>query len=221
MATDKTQARQRVRELAQTMLATNNDIAGFFEAVYATANGDMDGVPWADLQPHPLSLAWLQRQRVQGQGRKALVVGCGLGDDAEDLATRGFNVTAFDISPRAITWCRERFPSSPVNYQAVDLFTPPPEWLQAFDFVLEIYTIQALPRELRARAVVNVARFVAPGGQLLLVCRGRDPQDHPGSMPWPLTREDLAAFEQAGLREVSFEDLTDEDGRHFRAVYEG
>jgi 2-polyprenyl-3-methyl-5-hydroxy-6-metoxy-1,4-benzoquinol methylase len=219
MSTDKTQARQRVRELAQSMLPVG-DFAGFFDAVYATANGDANSIPWADLQPHPVALAWLEQYNVRGQGQRALVVGCGLGDDAQELARRGFQVTAFDISPHAIAWCQQRHPNSPVTYRAADLFDAPAEWEQAFDFVLEIYTIQALPIALRTQAIANVAHFIAPGGQLLVVCRGRDPHDDPGTLPWPLTRDELALFQQAGLREVSFEDVRDEDGRHFRAVYE-
>ncbi len=218
MQHDKTQGRQRVRELAQRMLPSG-DIAGFFDAVYTTAGRDANGVPWADLQPHPVSLSWLQQHNIQGQGRSALVVGCGLGDDAEELAGRGFQVTAFDISPNAIAWCQQRFPNSSVTYQAADLFATPAEWRQSFDFVLEIYTIQALSVKLRTRAIASVAQCVAPGGQLLIVCRGRDPQDELGTMPWPLTRAELAQFEQLGLHEVSFEDIQDEDGRHFRVVY--
>ncbi len=215
----KTRARQRLRELGQSMLPTG-DFAAFFDAAYSTANGDASSIPWADLQPHPVSLAWLQQHNVQGQDRRALVVGCGLGDDAEDLAGRGFSVTAFDVSPNAIAWCQRRFPTSSVSYQAANLFNAPAGWQRAFDFVLEIYTIQAIPIASHGQAIAHVASFVAPGGQLLVVCRGRDPQDDPGTMPWPLTGDELATFRQSGLREVSFEDIRDEDGRHFRVVYE-
>ena len=218
MAKDKTQARLRLREIARRTLP-NGDFSVFFDTVYATANGDADGIPWADLQPHPVALTWLEAHNVTGTGKRALVVGCGLGDDAEELARRGFGVTAFDVSPNAIAWCQKRFPTSSVDYQTADLFATSPEWSQSFDFVLEIYTIQALPVVQRARAIASVASFVAPGGQLLVVCRGRDPQDDPGTMPWPLTRAELAGFEQSGLRELLFEDVRDEDGRHFRALY--
>ncbi|HEY1349444.1 MAG TPA: class I SAM-dependent methyltransferase [Ktedonobacteraceae bacterium] len=219
MSTDKTAARQRLSELAQQMLP-RGDFSGFFDAIYATAQGDASGVPWADLQPHPVALTWLEQQKVQGENRRALVVGCGLGDDAEELAGRGFQVMAFDVSPNAIAWCKQRFPTSSVDYLVADLLDAPARWRQAFDFVLEIYTLQALPRRLRSSAIASVAQFVAPGGQLLVVCRGRDPQDDPGSMPWPLTREELAHFEQTGLREIFVEDVRDEDGQHFRALYQ-
>jgi SAM-dependent methyltransferase len=219
MSSDKTAARQRLTELAQQMLP-RGDFSGFFDAVYATAKGDASGVPWADLQPHPVAQAWLEQQRLRGENHRALVVGCGLGDDAEELAGRGFQVTAFDVSPNAIAWCKQRFPASPVDYLVADLLEAPARWRQAFDFVLEVYTLQALPRRLRTSAIASVAQFVAPGGQLLVVCRGRDPQDDPGNMPWPLARDELAHFAQVGLREMLLEDVRDEDGRHFRALYQ-
>ena len=56
------------------------------------------------------------------------MVACGLGDDAEALAAAGWRVTAFDISPAAIAWCRERFPASPVDYQVQDLSAVPSSW---------------------------------------------------------------------------------------------
>jgi len=219
MDSDKTAGRQRVRELAQQILPSG-DFAGFFDAVYTGANGDTNGVPWADLEPHPLALEWLQQHDVQGQGKRALVVGCGLGDDAEELAKRGFQVTAFDVSPNAIAWAQRRFPDSSVRYQAANLLEAPAAWQQAFDFILEIYTIQALLVKLRTQAIESIARFVAPGGQLLIVCRGRENDEELGTMPWPLSRADLARFEQAGLHETSFEDIRVEDQRHFRIVYE-
>ena len=33
-----------------------------------------------------------------------------VGDDAEYLASRMARVTAFDVSPTSIDWCRKRFP---------------------------------------------------------------------------------------------------------------
>jgi 2-polyprenyl-3-methyl-5-hydroxy-6-metoxy-1,4-benzoquinol methylase len=219
MSDNKDQARQRIREIVEHTPPESN-LADFFEAIYTTANGNADGVPWADLQPHPLALDWLRQHNIAGTGKSALVVGCGLGDDAEELARRGFRVTAFDISPRAIAWCQERFPASPVHYQVADLFAMPAEWRQAFDFVLEIYIVQAIPPPLHTRAMASIASFVVPGGQLLVICRARESHEDASSIPWPLTRSELTDFEQAGLREVMLEDVGTGDGRHFRVVYE-
>lgn len=94
--------------------------------------------------------------------------------------------------------------------------------MQAFDFVLESYTLQVLPPDLRDEAMRRVADFVAPGGMLLVVTRGRESGDDEGAMPWPLTRGELAIFTNAGLAELECEDYIDGESppvRRFRVTY--
>ncbi len=151
------------------------------------------------------------------------MVGCGLGDDAEELARRGFDVTAFDVSAAAIDWAKKRFPQTKVKFHVADLFNLPAAWRRGFDLVSEIFTVQALPVQLRPRALTAVADLVAPQGTLLIFCRGRDDGEQLGEMPWPLSREDLSELGRAGLTERSFEDFQDQEDppiRRFRAVYE-
>jgi SAM-dependent methyltransferase len=216
-------SREQVSELAKKHLAAG-DATGWFEKLYSQAAGEAGSIPWADLKPNPNLLAWLDRERPSTAGR-ALVVGCGLGDDAEELARRGWKVTAFDISPTAIAWCRKRFSQTPVDYQPADLLAPPASFRRAFDFVFESYTLQALPAEVRPRAIASAADFVAPSGRLLVICRGRDSSEPVNGPPWPLSREDLAPLvREHGLIERSFEDYLDEDddppARRFRIVYQ-
>src|SRR3982751_5986894 len=97
---------------------------------------------------------------LKGNERTALVVGCGLGDDAKYLHDLGFKVTAFDISPTAIEWAKKLYPDAGIDFVAADLFKPPSEWENAFDFVLEIYTIQPLPLEMRPQVIDAIASFV-------------------------------------------------------------
>ena len=105
-----------------------------------------------------------------------LYAGCGLryGDNTEELAGQGLSVTAFDVSPAAVGKCRTRFPHTAVQYEVADLLHPPAGWARASDLVLEISTLQVLPPEPRAVALANVAKFVAAGGTLLVVARGRE-----------------------------------------------
>jgi SAM-dependent methyltransferase len=214
--------RNRARELAQTHVA-KGDVIGWFEPLYAEAQGDPRRVPWADLTPNPNLVEWLDRETIHGDGRSALVVGCGLGDDAELLVARGFRVTAFDVAPSAVAWCRQRFPKSAVRYETADLLDPPADWNGAFDFVFEAYTLQVLPTAARAGAIERVAAFLRPRGTLLVICRGREPNDPEGQMPWPLLRGELTLLEQSGLDQVAFEDFFDASEpppvRRFRALY--
>ncbi|MDZ4179839.1 MAG: class I SAM-dependent methyltransferase [Coriobacteriia bacterium] len=210
------------RELASQHVA-EGDPLGWFEVLYATAARESSIIPWADLSPNPNLVSWLARHGVVGSGHTALKVGCGLGDDAEELSRLGFDTTAFDISPTAISWCRDRFPGSSVSYVEADLLRPPGGWASGFDLVVESYTLQVLPSALRGDAMRRVAGFVAPGGTLLVIARGRKPSEPEGKMPWPLTRQELSVFEEAGLAVVEFEDYLDDESppvRRFRVTYE-
>ena len=217
-----TEDRKRARELAAKHVETGDPL-GWFEPLYAEASGDAEAIPWADQVPTPALVEWLDREPSPVNEGRALIIGCGLGDDAEEISRRGFRVTAFDIAPSAIEWCEERFPNSKVEYATIDLFATPGDWRGSFDFVEECYTLQVLPPDLRRLAVSRIASFLSPGGVVLVLARGRDATDPAGSMPWPLTREDLEGFTAEGLSEVSFEDYVDQENppvRRFRAVYQ-
>jgi SAM-dependent methyltransferase len=155
-------------------------------------------------------------------GKSALVIGCALGDDAELLASWGFQTTAFDISETAIRAARKRYPNSIVEYQSANLLDPPSDWRRQFDFVFEANTLQVLPAALRPQAIINISSFLRPGGLLLVIARGRETSEPEGQMPWPLTREELSAFTTHGLKELSFEsipDLTEPGVQRFRVLY--
>ncbi len=179
----------------------------WFEEIYRQAGGDPSRVPWNRSGAHERLREWLARERIDGSGKRALVVGCGMGHDAEALAAHGFDVVAFDRSPTAIAWCREQFADSSVHYIEADLFDPPATWRLAFDFVLEVFTLQALPADIRAEARARIAEFVAPGGLLLVITFGRQPETKVEGPPWPLTRDEVEAFGEHGLQIVRFEDF--------------
>jgi len=217
----KDQARIRARQIASEF-GQRGDATGWFEAVYSEAHSHEQAIPWADMVSNPNLVQWLDRGNVQGQGRRALVVGCGLGDDAEELARRGFEVVAFDIAPTAIDWCKRRFPASRVEYVVANALDVPSAWNGSFDFVFEAYTLQSLPADVRKKAIAGIAEMIAMEGTLLVICRGRSPEEQPGTLPWPLTKEELDVFLSTGLRQAQFEDYLDMEElptRRFRVEY--
>ena len=211
-----------VDRLAAESIA-RGDATGWFDEVYRAAGDDSSRIPWADEKPNRWLVEWLDREHPVAQGSTAVVVGCGLGDDAEELARRGFDVTAFDISETAIAWARRRFPDSSVEYRNADLFALPSLLEGAFDFVFEAYTLQPLPEAVRGTAIAAVASLAAPGGTILVVSRGREDDEAPAGPPWPLSHAELRGFERAGLLLDSFEDYIDHDRgapiRRFRVRY--
>ena len=212
---DRTRAQQLSKESLE-----QGDPTGWFERLYQESEQGKTVIPWADRGPNPnLTSWWDAKPGVALMGQSALVVGCGLGDDAEQLAAWGANVTAFDVAPTAIATARKRFPETKVNYQVADLLNPPSGWTRRFDFVFESYTLQALPSDVRPRAIRSVAQFVCSGGALLIVARARELTDPAGEAPWPLTAQELNEFERLGLLPISWEDYLDGETRRFRVLY--
>lgn len=193
--------------------------AAFFERRYRAAGPAEPGaVPWAVFGPRPALLDWLDAQSAPRRGATALVVACGYGDDAEELAHRGFTVRAFDAAPTAIARCHARFPDSPVEYRTANLFALPSDW-HGHDLVVEIQTVQSLPLARRGDAVRAIAAQVGPGGTLFLRASGRADDEPVHDRPWPVSRADLAPLAAAGLRETSFDDSRSGGGRLFHATY--
>jgi SAM-dependent methyltransferase len=218
---DADQKRARARELAAEFIAKGEPYQ-WFEVLYQEAERGESILPWADRGPNGHMVAFWKAHSWDTTGQRALVVGCGLGDDAEQIAAWGFHTTAFDVSQTAIAMTKKRFPHSFVSYGVADLFAPPADFSSAFDFVFESNTVQALPENIRGKAVERVARFVKPDGRLLVIARARGDAEAAAQLPWPLTRNEIDGFVRAGLREESFEDLTDSEPprtRRFRVLY--
>ncbi|MGD1910951.1 MAG: class I SAM-dependent methyltransferase [Rivularia sp. (in: cyanobacteria)] len=187
----------------------------WFDNIYLKAKGDSNQVPWANMTASAYLKDWLNQNPQFGKGLKikALVVGCGLGDDAEALAEKGFDVTAFDISPTAIDWCKQRFPGSSVNYVVADLFDVNDEWQGNFDFVFEARTIQSLPLKVRWQVMEAVAQLVAEGGTLLVVAVTRDTPEEPNGPPYPLSLEEIDNFQKLGLQEIRRDAFSEKNSR--------
>lgn len=211
--------RTRARTLARDAVERGRPLE-WFDALYREADAGTTVVPWADLVPNPHLVAWLAAN--PAVGGRALDVGTGLGDNAEELARRGMTVVAFDVAPTAVAQARARFPGSSVRYCVGNLLEPPAEWRAAFDLVAETYTLQVLPPAERRIAAAALRTLVAPGGTLLVIARGRESGEPEGAMPWPLTRAEVEAIGGVDLALVVFEDFLDDEDppvRRFRVTF--
>jgi SAM-dependent methyltransferase len=198
---------EAARRLATESLAAA-DPTGWFERLYAAASDGEAVVPWDRGGPNPLLVEWTSGRDLGDVGR-ALVVGSGLGGDAEHIAGLGPETVAFDVSETAVATARSRHLESRVEYVTADLLDPPAAWTHAYDLVIESLTVQSLPVTLRRTAIANVAAFVRSGGRLLVIAFAAVADDAYEGPPWPLSRDDIESFTAEGLTVERLEDLAD------------
>jgi SAM-dependent methyltransferase len=204
---------QRADVFAAEAIARGEPTAWFERLYSAGRQGDVS-LPWDFTDANIVIVEWAAQRQVRGDGRRAVVVGCGLGRDSEFLGRLGFATTGFDIAESAVEVVRSRYPDSPVHYQVADVLNPPDGWERSFDLVVESYTTQALPVTLRERVTRAVRDLVAPGGTLLLIAVVQpDDAPPPQGPPWPLTRAEVDAFAADGLTAVEIAQI---DGASLR-----
>ena len=202
----------------------NNDPTGWFDSIYKSANGDHTKVFWADLEPSPYLVSWLEKNPINNPSKRACVIGCGVGDDAEALSEFGFEVTAFDISVTAIELCKNRYKDTKVNYVVADLFDYPKEWSKSFDVVYECNTIQVLPGDYRVKARIAMSSLICKDGYILVSCRSRNEGEKENAIPLPLTKGEMDEFVNSDkLKEISFlayDDTQEPSVPHFFGIYQ-
>lgn len=194
-----------------------------FAGAYASAERDPSGLPWARLSPDPALLRWLNScasEHVR-PGARAIVVGCGLGDDVAELQARGYDALGLDACEHAVAWAAERFPSCAGSFLTADLRDPPSKLHKRFDLVVDIDTLQSPGRnEQDSEAMaVGLARLLHPRGCVLVVGGA---ETNPTAWPErPLSREQLAELlAPAGLTPVAWLDgHANSDGARFVGVF--
>jgi 2-polyprenyl-3-methyl-5-hydroxy-6-metoxy-1,4-benzoquinol methylase len=192
----------------------HNKASAWFDGLYEENKESQENIPWARQAVNPLLQSYLDAEAVH-QG-KALVIGCGLGDDAMALAEAGYDVTAIDVSQTALDLAKERFPDANITFKKQDIF----EYDAQFDFVFEAFTIQSLPVEFREKMITAVANTVAKDAKLLLVAHKKE-EEFAGP-PWPLTQAEVDRFKKEGLTELSQQIHTEESkisNTRFRVLY--
>ncbi|WP_446665004.1 class I SAM-dependent methyltransferase [Flexivirga sp. B27] len=174
--------------------------AGWYGQLYVDAGAGGPAVAWDHGEPTPYLVTWLGERFPDGVvGRRAVVIGCAYGDDAELVASYGFDVTAFDVSRTALAEAQSRHAESTVNYRTADLLDLPDELCGAFDLVIECTTLQALPPKLHEAAAAGVASLCGHGGEILVIARCPGDDDPPGP-PWLLAKPEVRRVATGDVR---------------------
>jgi SAM-dependent methyltransferase len=184
---------------------------GWFEPLYAAAGRDPSPIPWVRRAPHPYLVDWLAGPVTSPPGRRAVVIGCGWGDDAALLAEHGYEVAAFDVAPSAVARARRRFRRRGVDWRVADLLALPDGLEGAFDLVVEVETVPWLPGVVRDAAMQAVASLAAPRGVVVAVTKlatSDDARGHVDGPPWPQAPSERAAYPAGGLVRLALEHPT-------------
>ena len=211
------EARERMLEIYSTS-ENSNDPLSWFEELYFSSRRDRRLIPWDWMEPHPFLVEWIEENQHTG---RALVVGSGLGEDAAFLYEKGWKVTAFDVSESAVEWASQLHKGKEIDWLVGDLVQPEQRWKEAFDLVLEVHILQAIPIEIRNRAYRNLSPLLDRKG--LLMCIGRlanGLEEQNDAPPWPLSRDFIHQIGE-GLSEVEFHTavVPDKEEIRYRAVW--
>jgi SAM-dependent methyltransferase len=220
---------ERLRQGALEVAVPATVWADRFDAVYREASGDRGKVPWSHRRPSPSMVNWMNAAApgLLRPGARVAVVGCGLGEDAVFLADRGYEVSAFDVSPTAIEWAKRLHPQHDDLFSVADLLDLPGSLRHRFDLVVEVHTLQALPPKHRVELARGMAELLVHGGVLLACARGRSdeiPLEAVSGPPFAFSSNELdKTLRGAGLIPIEpvacFEDDNDPPVQRLRAVY--
>ena len=140
---------------------------------------------------------------------RVVELGCGSGTDAVYLAGRGFDVTAIDIAPTALSLAQEKARKAGVSarWLLADVLAPPA--LKPFDFIYDRGCYHELRTHNLKGYLETVGRLSRPGSRFLLLA-GNANESLVDYGPPRVTEEELrndfsALFDFEWLRESRFE----------------
>lgn len=136
-----------------------------YEERYRTAHEN--GVSWSSDCSTPVVMEIIRKYKIGAQ-HCLLEIGCGEGRDAKAVLDCGYDLTATDISPEAIDYCRKIMPAYSVHFRVLDCLADGPD--KQFDFIYAVAVIHMLVLdEDRDRFYRFIHDHLKPDG-LALIC---------------------------------------------------
>jgi len=133
-------------------------------------NMSLEQIPWNMETPPQLLVELVDSGKVQSC--KAIDLGCGAGNYAIYLASRGFEVTGVDFLPTAIRIAKENAERKGVkcNFFVADVVDELDNLNQTWDFVYDWGLLHHIFPEQRKNYAENVSRILNPKGKYLSIC---------------------------------------------------
>ena len=122
---------------------------------------------WASDTPSAIVLKAMEKYGI-GKEASILELGCGEGRDAVQLLRRGYALTATDISPEAIRYCRKKVPEFADNFRVLDCIAGTLE--AKFDFIYAVAVIHMLVEDNDRTAFYHFIREHLKERGIALVC---------------------------------------------------
>ena len=124
--------------------------------------------PWMNPYKFPWIMDRIESEAARLQGKKLLEVGCGMGYDSLEFIKRGVRVTAVDLTPNAVEFCRRHFEVVGADVDEVRegnaLDLPFPD--ASFDAVWSNGVLHATGDT--QKAIDEVWRVLKPGGRAII-----------------------------------------------------
>ncbi len=137
-------------------------------AIYG--EGDPNAIPWNIEEPPDVLVRIVDSKWVLPCA--AVDLGCGAGNYAVWLASRGFQVTGIDISQNAIVLAKDlaKKKGLPCSFIVGDMTKDIEGLKDAFDFAYDWAVLHHVFPESRGQYIANVQRMLRTGGKYLSVC---------------------------------------------------
>lgn len=127
---------------------------------------------------------------------KAVDLGCGTGNYAIYLASKGFDITGIDLSPTAIQIANENAQKKGVkcHFIVADITGDLREVEGTFDFAFDWEVLHHIFPEEKKRYIRNVHNLLNPGGKYLSVCFSEDDPEFGGAGKYVRTQLDTILY---------------------------